>query len=383
MWPFRLLAIGLGILLALPMAPSESTNNLPASLGASAEPSNPSIEDLHGGSERAKQVGPVLIEANPDAGFEYPYYLYAPEPKRDAPTPILVEPNNSPRPTDDFATHLDEVKTKIERGLGRHISDELAVPLVFPVFPRPVSDPVDWTHSVQQLDLETMQIEEGPLKRIDQQLLHMVADARHRLEQSGYNLDDGIMLNGFSASGTFANRFAALHPDKVISVTAGGISGMPILPHTAVEGNPIGKTDTYPLNYHVGVANLEAVTGAPFDRSAFRTVHQFLYIGENDQNDALLYPDPYTGKDLRIAALLAYGQDIHEERFPRARAAYKEIGAHAVFRMYEDTGHTPTPAMEDVVEFHRRTLAGDSIDAIRADLGGNVPPPSSDIGLRP
>lgn len=326
-------------------------------------------------------IGPTLIEANPEAGFEYPYYLYAPDLRSGMRVPILVEPNNSPRPTDDYDAHLSEVENKIERGLGRQISDELGVPLLMPVFPRPVSEPVDWTHSIQQLDLETMRIEDGPLKRIDLQLLHMVEDAQHRLDDAGYNVGEKIMMNGFSGSGSFANRFAALHPEEVISVTAGGINGMPILPYSAVEGNPISDDETFPLTYHVGVSNLEDLTGSPFNREAFLKVNQFLYIGENDHNDPLPYPDIFTGKNVRLAALLAYGDRIHENRFPRARKAYMDLGANAVFRVYDDAGHTPEPAIRDVVEFHQRTLAGDSIDAIRADLGGNVPEPKQEISL--
>lgn len=40
--------------------------------------------------------------------------------------------------------------------------------------------------------------------------------------------------------------------------------------------------------------------------------------------------------------------------------------------MYEDTGHTPEPAIEDIVTFHERALAGEEIDSIRSDIGGNV-----------
>lgn len=379
----RFLFLGVTLVVALSMAPSEWSHSLQNHNDGFADRSDPTGATRPSENARAEGIGPTLIEANPEAGFEYPYYLYAPEPQRDAPTPILVEPNNSPRPSDDFGVHLNEVETKIDHGVGRHISDELAVPLVFPVFPRPVSEPVDWTHSIQQIDLETMNIEAGPLKRIDLQLLHMVEDARERLEGAGYEIDEGIMLNGFSSSGTFANRFAALHPEKVVSVTAGGINGMPVLPYKEIEGNPVGDADTYPLNYHVGVANIESLTGAPFDRSAFRDVPQYLYIGENDNNDTLLYPDTFTGTELRLAALLAYGDKIHEERFPRAKAAYEEMGAKAVFRMYEDAGHTPTSAIRDVVAFHRRILEGEAIEAVRADLGGNVPEPTDTLRLRP
>lgn len=378
----RLLFIGVTLVVALSMAPFELSHGVQNHKNVSADRSDRTGASQSSENPRAEGIGPTLIEANPEAGFEYPYYLYAPKPQRDAPTPILVEPNNSPRPSDDFAVHIQEVETKIEHGVGRHISDELAVPLVLPVFPRPVSEPVDWTHSIQQLDLETMNIEAGPLKRIDLQLLRMVEDARERLKGADYEIDDGIMLNGFSASGIFANRFAALHPEKVVSVTAGGINGMPVLPYKEIERNPIEDANTYPLTYHVGVANVEKLTGVPFDRSAFRDVPQYLYIGENDNNDTLLYPDTFTGTELRLAALLAYGDRIHEERFPRAKAAYEEMGAKAVFRMYEDAGHTPKPVISDLVEFHRRILEGEAIETVRADLGGNVPEAADPLRLR-
>jgi len=344
---------------------------------------SPTASSPRASSPRAEGVGPKLIEADPEAGFEYPYYLYAPESTR-ASAPMLVEPNTSRLPSDTYAVHRKEAKREITEGLGRHLSDELAVPIVKPVFPRPAGDPVDWTHSIQKLDRETMQIEEGPLRHVDRQLLSMVEDARRRLEKAGHTLREGLMLNGFSASGVFANRFAALHPEAVISVTAGGIDGMPLLPYSKIATrHPVVDGDTYPLRYQVGTAGIEALTGAPFDRGAFREVRQYLYIGGQDENDALLYPDAYTSQEMRMAALLAYGADVHEQRFPRAKAAYEDLGAEAAFRIYEGAGHSPSPAASDVVEFHRRALSGDPIESVREDLGGNVPEPSREGKLLP
>jgi len=313
------------LLCASAAAPVPSAHAQPAPTASSPRASSP----------RAEGVGPKLIEADPEAGFEYPYYLYAPESTR-ASAPMLVEPNTSRLPSDTYAVHRKEAKREITEGLGRHLSDELAVPIVKPVFPRPAGDPVDWTHSVQKLDRETMQIEEGPLRRVDRQLLSMVEDARRRLEKAGHTLREGLMLNGFSASGVFANRFAALHPEAVISVTAGGIDGMPLLPYSKIATrHPVVDGDTYPLRYQVGTAGTEALTGAPFDRGAFREVRQYLYIGGQDENDALLYPDAYTSQEMRMAALLAYGADVHEQRFPRAKAAYEDLG-----------GNVPEPSRE-------------------------------------
>jgi len=386
----RPLLVGVGLLLFL-FTPTltASTFEFPKAGDKGAEAKSATSEPSSAGPPATDGIGPTLIEADPEAGFEYPYYLYAPDRKtgvigkNGSAVPILVEPNGSRLPSDNFEVHRKEAKREIEQGLGRFLADSLGIPVVKPVFPRPAGDPVGWTHYVQGLDLETMQIRKGPPQRVDRQLLSMVEDARERLRRAGYDLREGIMLNGFSAAGVFANRFAALHPEEVISVTAGGIGGMPILPFSEVATrHPVVDGDTYPLGYPVGTDGIEKLTGKPFDREAFLGVRQFLYVGGQDKNDPLPYPDAYTKTETRLAALLAYRDDVHKQRFPRSKATYKAAGAKAVFRIYEGIGHKPAPA-EDIVAFHKRSLEGDSIEAVREDLGGNVPDPSRTPNLLP
>jgi len=315
----------------------------------------------------------TLIDADPADEFNYPYYLNIPESLRDeGAVPILVEPTNMPGPTDDFEAHRGEARQRASSGFGRRVADELSVPFLHPVFPRPASDPVDWSHYTHQLDPETLRIDNSPLERIDLQLLEMVEDARNRLSDQGISTMDRFLMNGFSASGTFVNRFSALHPNKLISASAGGLNGMAILPMEETE-IPVEWIAESELPYPVGTGNIGELTGEPFDLKSFCDVHQFLYLGENDQNDTLLYPDAWTEPELRGIAILVYGEDIHEERFPYCKAVYEEVNVSAVFRQYKDTGHKPTPAMEDIVEFHERSLGGDDIESIRSDLGANVP----------
>lgn len=321
---------------------------------------------------------PILIDADPEAGFNYPYYLTVPETVVENPgadtdasrrAPILVEPHNVGQQIDAFEQHLDLAEERLTSGFGRRIAEALGSPFLIPVFPRPFEDPVDWTHMIHMLDAETMQLEEGPLARVDLQLLSMIEDAQARLAAAGYRVPDEVMLNGFSSQAAFVNRFAALHPDWVRSVSAGGMNGLVILPKERAELRGFGERD---LPYPVGVANLEALTGEPFDKEAFSGVYQFLYIGEHDDKDALLYPDAWTDPELRGVAILTYGEDIHEDRFPYCHSVYEESGVNAVFKMYDDTGHTPEPAESDVISFHKQALEGEPIASIRADLAGNV-----------
>lgn len=321
----------------------------------------------------------TLIEPNPDAGFEYPYYFHVPA-EYAGDRPLLVEPTNTGVPSDEFAVHRTEASRRARGGVGRRIADELGLPFLHPVFPRPFSDPVDWTHSTHQLCARTLRIAEGPLARIDRQLLAMVDDARARLSGRGI-VPEEVVLNGFSASAAFVNRFSVLHPDRVCSVSAGGVNGIVTLPRTAGDVEPVAAErgldpdalplEEVPLYYPVGVADLEDLTGEPFDPAAFCEVNQFVYMGDADEKDVLLWPDAWTDPERRMSAILTYGPDVHDDRFPYCASVYEARGVSAIFRTYPETGHDPTPAIDDVVTFHERSIAGADPDEIADDIGGN------------
>lgn len=310
-------------------------------------------------------IDQTLIAADPAAGFEYPFFLYAPsttESGEGEPAPVMVEPANSGQVADDVDVHLSAGERLVDGGLTRDLSESLGAPLVVPVFPRPESDPVDGTHYTHALDDTTMGIRGGSLERIDLQVLNMVERAHELLEDADYGVrTDGILLNGFSASGNFVDRFTVLHPDEVISVTAGGLNGMPLLPLDEFEGRE--------LPFHVGTADVEALTGSPVDREALDETNQFLYMGAEDDNDTIGYGDAWTEESLEELALDVYGDDMIAERFPTSQRAYEEAGVSAQFRVYPDAGHTPRPAVDDLIEFHRRSIDGEDVTAFGEEVG--------------
>lgn len=319
---------------------------------------------LDGGpTERIDGIDTTLVAADPNAGFEYPYYLYAPATlDRTDPKPLLVEPTTTGSPTDDFETHLESGRNTVE-GTTRDIALELGVPFIVPVFPRPRAVPVDWTHFVHQLDDTTMSIEEGPLERVDLQLLNMVEHAREYLETEGYPVStDGILLNGFSSSGNFVDRFTVLHPEEVISVTAGGLNGMTLLPLEEYDGQE--------LPYHVGLADVDQLIGEMPDLDALDETNQFLSMGVDDENDAVPYTDDaWTDDDLRELAVAVYGDDMIAERFSTCQNAYQKAGVDAQFHVYEDAGHTPRSVVADVVEFHQRSINGEDVSEFGQTVG--------------
>ncbi|RLM53592.1 hypothetical protein DVK02_12115 [Halobellus sp. Atlit-31R] len=212
------------------------------------------------------------------------------------------------------------------------------------MFPRPESEPVDWRHYVHQLDTETMRISGGPLERVDLQLVGMIEDAQTRLSED-VPLTEQVILNGFSASGNFVNRFAVLHPELVASVTAGGVNGMVTLPITEAKGHT--------LNFQIGVADVEEITGTQFDVAAFCDVDQYIYMGAEDENDTLPTGDAWSDEQRRIAREV-YGEDMQADRFPYCESVYDDVGVSVEFELYNGVGHTVTESMvREIVSFHR------------------------------
>lgn len=48
----------------------------------------------------------ALVDADPDRGFQYPYYRFVPETVPDEEVSLLVEPVNTGNPSDNFDEHL-------------------------------------------------------------------------------------------------------------------------------------------------------------------------------------------------------------------------------------------------------------------------------------
>lgn len=118
---------------------------------------------------------------------------------------------------------------------------------------------------------EIMQIREQCMN-IPEQLVNMIKASKPFLEQLGIEIDDKVIMEGYSAGSKFANCFTALHPEIVKACICGGNSGLGILPINEMQGEQL----CYPL----GVADIPS-----FDYDAFIQIPQLFYIGDQDYND--------------------------------------------------------------------------------------------------
>ena len=285
------------------------------------------------------------VSADPRIGFRSDYYLYVPETlHRDANgnAILLVQPNNSGRTSDDVGVHRrDAWMTGFER---KRIADELGVALLVPAFPRTASDWKVYTHA---LDRDVLTTRDPLLARLDLQLIAMIDDARARLQKTGTPVDGKVLLQGFSASALFANRFTALHPDRVRAASIGSPGGWPIA--------PVATVGVDALPYPAGIADLSALTGTPFDAAAFARVPQYVYMGDADDNDSLDFGDGWD-KPMSAEVDRLFG-DTPLARWTHAETLYARAGAHARFELAPGIGHDRKALQDRSTAFFRRELA--------------------------
>jgi len=290
----------------------------------------------------------IFAEANPSEGFNFPYFLFIPQGTSvEKELILIVEPNNSGFADDDFERHIEKAKRTASHDfyIGNFVARELKIPLLVPVFPRPKSEWKIYTHA---LDSDVIAQIDNSLERIDLQLLAMVTDAKTKLADSGYSVRDKFFMTGFSASGTFANRFTIIHPEKIQAVAAGGLNGLLML--------PIGKWKGENLNYPIGTGNFELVFGKPFDSISFAQTPQFYFMGALDDNDAIPYEDGYSENERKLIYKL-FGQEMMPTRWENCKQIYTLENIQSFIKTYPNMGHEQAAQVKsEVVEFFKESI---------------------------
>lgn len=288
------------------------------------------------------------MEKAPEKGFNFPYYLFIPDNiSQGQENFIIVEPNNSGFANDNFEEHLEKAKRTASRDfyLGNYAAVKLGFPLLVPVFPRSKTTGNMYTHS---LDRDVVLQKGNELERLDLQLLRMVEDARVKLEQQGIRVSGEILMTGFSASGTFANRFSLIHPEKVKAVAAGGLNGILMLPFSEEKDQV--------LNFPAGTKDFKNLFHKVFDSVAFKNTPQFLFMGALDDNDALPYDDAYDPEE-RKAITAVLGSEMLPERWNNSKELYLREGVKAEISTFEEVGHEhPDEVKQEIVLFFRNAI---------------------------
>lgn len=279
----------------------------------------------------------IKVEAQPGKGFAYPYYLFVPATLREAEAQksvhtLTVIPNNTGKLSDDLAFHEADVKRRMPQ-VGAALSSLKTVVLT-PVFPRPETDAKIYTHS---LDRDVMLTDKKEYRRLDLQLIAMIKDAQSRLRAEKIQTEKPVVMQGYSASGMFVNRFVFLHPEWVKAAAIGAPGGWAIAP-TAMYKQ---KTLTFP----VGTSDFKEVSGKSFDLKKVQKVPLLMILGDKDTNDAVPMGDAYDQRESDLVIELFGKTPV--ERWTFTEALYRENKLNATFKLYAGATHTMTKEMRD------------------------------------
>lgn len=96
--------------------------------------------------------------------------------------------------------------------------------------------------------------------------------------QIPFPIRNKILIYGFSRGAQSAHRFALMHPERVLA-TASMSAGTYTLP--VATTTPSGKA---PLDFPLGVADLDRYCGGPFDPADVRHVAFWIGVGEKDNS---------------------------------------------------------------------------------------------------
>lgn len=273
----------------------------------------------------------IVVKNDPSKGFHSDYLLFIPKGiKLNGNTTLLVETNNTGTTSDSMEIHFQHaVDLASKSSVGNNISTELKIPLLVPVFTRPASKPLMYTHA---LDRDVIEESSPELKRLDLQLLAMIDDAKNVLAYMGIRIESKFFLNGFSASATFANRFSFIHPEKIKAMAIGGFNGNLMLPLAEMKG--------VRLNYPIGINDFEQLFSHPFNVEAFNAIPKFIYMGALDENDAVQFDDAFDDTE-RTLINKNLGANV-QDRFKVCQSVYKDLEVQAIFKTYENVGHFTT-----------------------------------------
>jgi len=224
----------------------------------------------------------IVVKANPEKGFNFPYLLKTSKKTSDAKY-LIVESNNTGNGK-SIKDMTSKAKKSLGWVLGSDIAKKLNFPLLMPVFPFATKEiekdlpNLKWHYYFPQLDSDTIKINNDKYKRIDLQLIAMIDDARERLlKENNQSINEKVIFTGFSSSSLFAARFTFLNPDRVSVAVGGGIGGLLPVPADKING-----IETI---YPIGTYDFVKITGKKFNLEEYKNTPQFYWQGTKDKSN--------------------------------------------------------------------------------------------------
>jgi pimeloyl-ACP methyl ester carboxylesterase len=158
--------------------------------------------------------------------------------------------------------------------------------------------------------------------------------------ETSLQLQEKVLLYGFSRGAQAAHRFALMYPCQVLAVATMS-AGTYTVPQSVTQG-PNGHA---PLDFPLGVSDLDHYCGSPFNPASVKQVSFWVGVGDKDTNAGDVPPD--------------WDRYIGNTRVDRARAFAKEmadLGATVDLRLFPNLGHAESSQSRDSALAFLRTV---------------------------
>ena len=309
----------------------------------------------------------IVVKANPDKGFNFPYLLKTSKKTLDAKY-LIVESNNTGNQK-TIKKMTSDAKKYLEWTFGSDIAKKLNYPLLMPVFPfatkemekdLSLSESQKWKYYFPQLDSDVLKIDNAKYTRIDLQLIAMINDARERLlKKNNQNINNKIIMIGFSSSSLFASRFTFLHPERVAVAVGGGIGGLLPVPTNEINGTK--------LMYPIGSYDYESITGKQFNLEEYKKTPQFYWQGTKDKSNPFRKgAEDLTDDEFEIVKkLFTEGLPFEDKpvslkvsttMWKNSQKYINQVVGNVKFESPKGLGHEYNPIINKSVEFIRENL---------------------------
>ncbi len=331
-------------------------------------------------------VKKYLIEANPAKGFNIPYFLYIPTTNHQQENEgfsqyLILEGTNFGYVTNYVDQYIYDnlIRGETSHVVGR-LFEELHVPKVVPYLPKTCfrinhGNYTEYGHfhaldsTVIEMKSHIDQIEEcsfnnqnsdvlgydylNSLIDIEEQIHAIVLDAQEKLNSNYWNLEEQIFVAGFSASGSYAQRYTSIYPEQVKAMFAGGMF-LPILPVDSYGGHD--------LIYQIGTYDHERLFGRALNVEAYNDVAKIFYMGANETIDAVGGSDTFTNEHRTIIYDI-YGTESINSRWYNAQDIFYQVGGDALFITDKAMGHEVANYTTNyIIEFFKQNR--DSTEAV-------------------
>ena len=245
---------------------------------------------------RGVLVDYIDIPSNPNEGFNFPFKIIIPKNIKN--NPDLVYACNLPKDYSGKCSTMQELIEQTKKDFSsidpmiEHLSLSSGNPMVIPFIPRLKGFRPNFlgrdclsNNFTTFGDDKKFEREMSVYNNLAKQHKAIIITAINQLRNIGINVDEKIIISGYSEGAKFASHFTLLHPEIIKTVIAGGTGG--------AISMPVDRIDGYEFVYPTGTSGLKE-----FDFDSFKSISFFYYMGKEDKSDsAMPYFDDYHYKD--------------------------------------------------------------------------------------